>query len=676
VRIEGTPGTGKTQLVELYRKRLQTVGITRGIFQRLVSRDPEPDPIGAELGQVLHGRLDEEGLRIVPYHRLLRETDSALPATVVQSLAVQVEAAVPEARLPQYETSLHRLSAVLDRAQPILSAAKKRLVLAIDGIDRFEGDDAADSLADLLPAALTGITVICSARPVHDDLAFMESESFVRIDLDDTASRVEACRRLAIELLPRVPTPIDVEQAIAVSHANPRYLRDLLHQLIERPRAPLDRVPYAFRAYLEQLWDEISGSAVDRDSLLTGLGILCRSGADPMTVAEIAEQAGWDGVSDSRSTAFLRQARAVLLEAGPEPRKYSPFVPSFAEIVRRKLIDERDAPKADEAIAVASSVSRGLGFGFAAALTMPTFGGSADVQAPPAQVVEALVTPPAAAPGGGRGVSTGSPLAPAAKPTFTTGRTSAWYALLVGVDAFVESELSLKYCVNDVQALQAALIPLRYAVSTLHDQQTDLRLRPTLLNIRAALAGLKARFDPEALLWVHFSTHGMLLDGRPTVLAADSRRNDPTGSMLTVDAILEAMRQSGARRRFLSLDACHAGVSLGRDAGAPVGLDPASIHNAFDLGEGEYIFSSCTIEQDAQDWAQRQLGVATAFMVDGLSGKADTTGLGIVTADQLRDYVVEGVRSWTFSHQKQLQTPTAESRVDGELILADRRQVP
>lgn len=629
IRIDGTPGTGKTPLMEFYRRRLQTVGSTGTLLHRLAHFESEDDPKGAELAQMLHGRLDQAGLRIVPYHRLRHECDSALPATVVESLSTQIEAAVPQARLPQYAKSLHRLSAALDCASSMLTAEKTRLVLLIDGIDRFEGDGATvGTLADILPVALPAVSVICSMRPVHDDLGFMEAGSFARLDLDDTASKIAACRRLAAALLPRVPVAIDIEHAIAAAHGNPRYLRDLLSMLIERPRAPLDRVPYGYRAYLEQLWDDISATdPTDRDALLTGLGIVCRA-AVPMTIGDIAENAGWAGQGDPRCTAFLRRARAFLVETGPKPSKYAPFVPAFAEFVRRKLAEELG--EASGPIAVATS--------------------------------------------GVRGPEDGSLSPERAKPTYVTGRTSTWYALLVGIDQFVESELSLKYCVNDVQALGAALCQLGYAVSTLDDQQPDLRLRPTLLNIRAALAGLEGRVDPDALLWVHFSTHGMLVGGRPVVLAADSRTVDVEASALPIETILAFMRASGARRRFLSLDACHSGVELGRDAGAErVGLDPAFVRHAFELAEGEYVFSSCTASQDAQDWAQRQLGVCTAFMVDGLAGKADPLGSGIITADQLRDYVVASVRGWTFSHQKQLQLPTAESRVDGELILADRR---
>lgn len=611
IRVDGAPGTGKSQLLAHVHGRLQTVGCAGGA----------QDAAAVALASKLLTSLDANGHRLVPRESIRRETDSAVAAIVAESLLAQLETAVPRARAPVTGTIMDQLRVELDEASEFLEETMRRLVIIVDGIDQLEGEGAAALAALFSPRP--GVTVLCATRHVHDGLAFMECGLFARIDLNDSATAREACRRAFATALAKVRTGVDVERAIEVSCGNLRYAHDLMTMLAERPRAPLERVPYNTWGYLEEVWDDVVGttSPDDREALIDGLRVLCRTNATAMTAAAIAFGAGWAGADDPRCLAFLRRARAVLRDDGATPAsRYALFVPAFAELVCRKLAEAHSAIQGDNA----------------------------------------------------RDAGTREPRWRA--PTFLTRKTSGWYALLVGVDQFVESELSLKYCVNDVQALGVALSSVGYNVSLLHDRQEHLRLRPTLLNVRAALAGLKGRLDMDALLWVHFSTHGRLVRRRPVLLASDSRTSDPKGSMLPVEVVLKLMRQSGARRRFLSLDACHAGVQLGRDAGPEhTGLDPGFVHYALDLAEGEYVLATSSSSQDSQDWAERQMGVGTAFMVDGISGRADVGGDGVVTADELRDYVVAGVRGWTFSHQKQLQLPTAEARVDGALILADRR---
>lgn len=612
IRVDGAPGTGKSRLLEHVHERLQAVGLAGGA----------EDAAAIALALELLTSLDAKGHRLVPRESIRRETDSAVPAIVAESLLTQIETAVPRARAPVTGSIMDQLRVELDEASSFLVEINRRIVIIVDGIDQLEGEGAVALKALFSPRP--AVTILCATRHVHDGLAFMEVGSFARIDLNDSATAREACRRAFATALPKVRTGVDVERAIEVSCGNLRYAQDLMTMLAERPRAPLERVPYNTWGYLEEVWDDVVGtaSAGDREALLDGLRVLCRTSTTAMTAAAIAVGAGWAGVEDPRCLAFLRRARAILRDDGAKPAsRYALFIPAFAELVRRKLAEELSANQGDEA----------------------------------------------------RGADTGEPYR-RRTPTFLTSKTSGWYALLVGVDQFVESELSLKYCVNDVQALGAALSPVGYNVSLLHDRQEQLRLRPTLLNIRAALAGLKGRLDMDALLWVHFSTHGRLVRRRPVLLASDSRTSDPKDSMLPVEVVLKLMRASGARRRFLSLDACHAGVQLGRDAGPEhKGLDPGFVHYALDLAEGEYVLATSSASQDSQEWAERQMGVGTAFMVDGISGRADVFGDGVITADELRDYVVAGVRGWTFSHQKQLQLPTAEARVDGALILVDRR---
>ena len=257
------------------------------------------------------------------------------------------------------------------------------------------------------------------------------------------------------------------------------------------------------------------------------------------------------------------------------------------------------------------------------------------------------------------------------RPVLETGPIKARWALLFGVNQYVEPGLDLKFCLDDVETLGSALQSLGYNLQLVHDNQPA-HLQPTYRNVRDALLKLKASCDPDDLLWVHFSSHGILIDGAPHLLLNDSRLSDRE-SMISVEEVCSFMRESGARRCFLSLDACHAGVNLGRDAGGQrLGLDPSYIRNAFELAEGFYILAASTATQEAQDDPESQHGAFTRFLVEALSG-GDAHGKGFVTADDARDYVVAQTRAWVFSQGKHSQLPNAVASVTGDFILADRR---
>jgi uncharacterized caspase-like protein len=622
IRLEGAPGSGKTTLAQLFRKLLQTTGLHERLH--LFGGAGGALPQLAEVARILHTRQDDQGLRIVPYHRLLHWSDSALPDNVNHSLADQIESALPQCRSPQYATNPLRLAALLDRVSPFLVAEKKQLVILVEGIDQFEGDDTGNPLGRILPAAPPGLTIICSTRPLHHELAFMEgSGSFALIDLDDVNSKMAACRRLVAQFLPGLRAGTDFERVIESSHGNLSYLLEQLEWLKERPLAPLDVAPWRFRGFCEKLWDTVSRVSADADIVKAGLAVLSRSSV-PMTLADLAKGAGWNEGNDPRLITFLQLARTVLVKENPTtgPATYRPFHPAFSELVLAKLAHE------------AQSVNRR---------------------------------------DSGAGPSSAEPSAPTL--ILETQPIKDRYAVVIGADGFDEQDLNLKYCTNDVRALGDALTKAGYAVSSLYTNHPDPTRRPTRVNCRAVLAALKGQLDPDDLLWVHFSTHGMLSHAKPYLLASDSRSVDPDGSALAVETVCAFMREAGARRCFLTLDACHSGINLGRDPNsAPVGLAPATIRAALELAEGFYILAGASATQMAQDSNELHHGIFTAFLIEAISGKADVGGTGIVTADNVRDYVVTAVRGWTFQHAKPVQIPNEQSQVTGEIILVDRRK--
>jgi len=248
-----------------------------------------------------------------------------------------------------------------------------------------------------------------------------------------------------------------------------------------------------------------------------------------------------------------------------------------------------------------------------------------------------------------------------------TGPIRERWALLVGVNSYVDpSFANLRFCVNDVVALQATLEAAGYTVVALHDAAPDEHLLPTRDNVEAELARICKAAGRDDLVWVHFSCHGKLVEGQPVLLTRESRAATLAKKALRLAEVEQALRASPARRRILTLDACHTGVEIGRDL-----ADPEFIRNAYELAEGFALLAASTSQQVAQEWAAKEHGVFTYFLLEGLSGKADRANKGFITVNDLTTHTLDGLRRWNVTHGGILQEPTARVEGLGDMILVD-----
>jgi hypothetical protein len=627
--VSGSPGVGKSAILANYLLQLESAGMDGylGWAKSWLSRGTAPkSPLGDLAARIVTVKATADR-RLVPHHFIkYGYNDWAVAPSIEESLAQQLGLAFPKLVAPDDR----RLSNLLKRiASDVLVPQQRRLILVIDGLDQIEGDHPTNPLFEFLPAQLPdGISVLCSARPTHGDLSPLDWVSPIRIDLD-TAEWAEsndavrqACLRAHAEKIGRVP-----DYAAAVlkqADGNLRFLVEQLARLAENPRADLKRPAHRFADYLDDLWQFLLRFGDRRDELVrAGLGVLAKGGW--LGQVAIASATAWPQAEDPYL--FFKTVMPVLLSAhSDEGPIYRLFHPSFGDYVSMQL--NRDQVSA--ASTAAMMFREMLPFAFFSK-------------------------------------------AEATAAAIETKPVSKRFALLVGIDKYVETSLGLRYCVNDARAMHQCLTTLGYSAATLHDTCENEEHRPSLFNIRAALAKLKGRFKPDELLLVYFAGHGMLVDGKPYLMARDSRSADPVGSGLPLSDVEAFMRSSGSRRLLLVLDACHAGVELGRDVGpSSRGIDPNFIHNAYEMAEGFAILAGSTAAQKTQDFSTVEHGVFTYYLLKGLSGKADggTAPKGFVTVDDLKNYVLSAVRTWCFENMADIQLPTARIEGIGDMIVA------
>ncbi|MGI0486440.1 caspase family protein [Pantanalinema rosaneae CENA516] len=246
------------------------------------------------------------------------------------------------------------------------------------------------------------------------------------------------------------------------------------------------------------------------------------------------------------------------------------------------------------------------------------------------------------------------------------------WALLVGINTYIDPHFSpLKFCVNDVQVLEQTLSQLGYTVVCLHDQQTDQADLPTRDNVEDALVRLCQTVREDDLLFVHFACHGKLVDRTPFLITQDTRYHLLAKRALSVAEVEDYMRNSQAKQLVLSLDACHTGVEVGRDV-----TDPEFLHNVYDLATGFALIAASTSQQKAQEWQEKQHGVYTYYLMEGLRGAADRSNKALVTVRDVQEYVTDRLRHWAIQSGGLIQEPTVRLDGIGDMILADYRKTP
>lgn len=218
------------------------------------------------------------------------------------------------------------------------------------------------------------------------------------------------------------------------------------------------------------------------------------------------------------------------------------------------------------------------------------------------------------------------------------------WAFLVGINQYRDSAYGeLKYCVNDVTTLQALLKQVGYAaVVCLHDKLEPRSARfPNRKNIADELQQLTQKVGPDDLLLVYFACHGTRAgDGKPRLIAEDTRAYNLPNQALAVADVEDWMRGSGAERLVLMLDACHIGVGTDQRNMA----DPEFIRNVHELATGFALLAASTDQQSAYELGGLRHGVLSYYLLRGLAGEAEKENAELVTVRSLQEYVLNELK--------------------------------
>ncbi|MEU7837260.1 caspase family protein [Nonomuraea sp. NPDC049129] len=242
-------------------------------------------------------------------------------------------------------------------------------------------------------------------------------------------------------------------------------------------------------------------------------------------------------------------------------------------------------------------------------------------------------------------------------------------ALIVACDDYRDSGLRrLRAPAMDAEALTRVLGDPAigdFEVRTLVNEPTPV--------VTEAIEDFFADRDPDDLLLLHFSGHGVKDDSGDLYFATSSTKlNRLAATAVPADFVNRGMSRSRCRRIVLLLDCCYAGA-FARGAMPRAGFS-MHVEDQFG-GRGRVVITASNALEyafdglDLADDRQPAPSVFTGVLVQGLeTGEADLNQDGYVGINELYDFVYERVRTITPK-----QTPGKWTfDVQGDLVVARR----
>ena len=252
--------------------------------------------------------------------------------------------------------------------------------------------------------------------------------------------------------------------------------------------------------------------------------------------------------------------------------------------------------------------------------------------------------------------------APAAKPV----TVPVSYAVIVGISRYrnLEDKEQLQFAERDAQSIFTALISPEggnFHVENVHMLTGD---KATLAAVRREIGTwLPSVAKEDDRVLIYFAGHGFMFEGKGYLAPFDFERDRIADTGYPMDELGSVIGgKIKAKSKILLTDACHSGAITPEDT--------ENLNSRFgDLSKSLFSLTASRAREQSFEVADLKggHGVFTYYVVQGMEGAADTSGDGVVTADELAEYVHTQVREYTTNRQN----PTSDkANYDPEMLLA------
>lgn len=254
-----------------------------------------------------------------------------------------------------------------------------------------------------------------------------------------------------------------------------------------------------------------------------------------------------------------------------------------------------------------------------------------------------------------------------AKPVAAPVQIPRSYAVVIGISEYqnLPPEQQLHFAERDAEAMYSILISPEGGNFRAEHVHRLVGAQATLANVRRELEEwLPSIAKEEDRVLVYFAGHGFVVEGTPYLAPYDfdvSNVEQTAYPMATLGRVFGDKIK--ARWKVLLTDSCHSGA-ISPDA------EVRTINRSLlDLSRSVFSLTASRDRErsfESEDWGGGH-GIFTYYVVRGMEGAADENRDGIVTADELAEYVRRNVREATGARQN----PTSDrGSFDPNMLLA------
>jgi len=272
----------------------------------------------------------------------------------------------------------------------------------------------------------------------------------------------------------------------------------------------------------------------------------------------------------------------------------------------------------------------------------------------------------------------------ASAPTSVGPKIANRWAVVIGVGEYESKSVpKLRFAEPDADAMYRLLTTRagypRENVVLLTDKAPE---KPTLQNIRIALGDFLARKSTrDDLVLIYYAglgapeadTTSKEKDGLAKYLIPRNVQPESLRSTaFAMDEIGGILGRIPAERVVLLLDTSYSGVAGGRSF-APSNARPRTLSDQFlerlTKSRGRLVITASGPNEVALETAELGHGLFTYYLLEGLSGKADRNGDGVVTVSELYPYVEDQVERKSRAAGGR-QRPLMKGEIEGTLPLS------
>jgi len=263
-------------------------------------------------------------------------------------------------------------------------------------------------------------------------------------------------------------------------------------------------------------------------------------------------------------------------------------------------------------------------------------------------------------------------------------KTANRWAVIIGVGTYANPTIPrLRYATRDAEAMYRFLTTKGgYPKDNVLLLTDGAGQKPTLQNIRRALGEfLYRKPGREDMVLIYYAGHGapeVDTAGNETdglakyLIPMDAEPESLYSTALPMDEIQRIFARIPAERIVMLLDTCYSGTAGGRTFMRQQ-IRAGSINDQFlerlTRSRGRVIITASGPNEVALESSELGHGVFTYFLLQGLAGKADRNGDGVVTVSELYEYVEEQVDRKARAEGGR-QRPLMKGEVEGTLPLA------